>query len=57
MYSRSDPRYNSNTNSIRFSTESEEGFKPLADLFLDREGNKKIPLNIGEELTIRGLAH
>lgn len=31
--------------------------KPLADLFLDEEGNKKIPSNIGEYLTHKSLAH
>lgn len=33
-----------------------EELKPLADLFLDSEGKKVIPLNIAEHLTPRSLA-
>jgi hypothetical protein len=56
-YSRFDARYNSTTNSLRFSTKALEELKPLADMFLDEEGNKKIPSNIKEHLTHRSLAH
>jgi hypothetical protein len=33
-----------------------EELKPFADLFLDSEGKKVIPLNIAEHLTPRSLA-
>jgi hypothetical protein len=56
-YSRFDARYNSTTNSLRFSTKAIEELKPLAEMFLDEEGNKKIPSNIKEHLTHRSLAH
>lgn len=56
-YSHSDPRYNSVTTSIQLSTKASENLKELADMFLDEEGNKKVPANISEHLTVRGLAH
>lgn len=52
-----DARHGSINSSLRFSTKASEDLKPLADLFLDDEGNKRIHPNIGEELTIRSLAH
>ena len=39
-YERLDSRYDVVNNSIRFSTESSEIFKLLADLFLDENGKK-----------------
>ena len=56
-YLRNDPRYNSQTESLQFSTKASEEYVPLANLFLDSEGKKKIPSNIGEYLTHKGLAH
>jgi len=55
-YSREDFRYNSKTNSLYFRTQSLEVLRPLADQFLDNEGKKIIPTNIGELLTPRSLA-
>ena len=43
-YSREDVRYNSNTNSLYFRTQSLEILRPLADQFLDDKG-KKIYIN------------
>lgn len=54
-YARIDPRY-SKTESIRFSTKATPDLKPLADMFLDGEGKKKIPSNIRVDLTPRALA-
>ena len=56
-YVREDSRYGTINTSVRFSTKATEDFKPLADLFLDENGKKRIPLNIGDELTHKGLAH
>ena len=56
-YSRFDSRYNKVNESIHFTTGAMEELKPLADMFLDEEGNKKIPSNIGEYLTHKSLAH
>ena len=57
VYSRVDSRYSNKTNeSLYFRTESLEELKPLADMFLDSEGKKIVPLNIAENLTTRGLA-
>ena len=56
-YVREDTRYGSTNSSVRFSTKASEDYKPLADLFLDEEGKKIINPNIGDELTIKGLAH
>lgn len=55
-YTREDSRSGTTTNSLRFSTESREDLSPLADMFLDSEGKKKIPSNISEHLTMRSLA-
>ena len=56
-YSRIDQRYSKKINeSVYFRTDSLEELKTLADLFLDNDGKKIIPLNIAEYLTIRGLA-
>jgi hypothetical protein len=56
-YTREDARHGSINKSIRFSTKASEELKPLADLFLDDEGKKRIHPNIGEELTVKSLAH
>ena len=56
-YSRNDTRYNIKNSSLYFRTESLEEIKPLADLFLDDSGKKKIPLSIAEHLTEKGLAY
>ena len=55
-YSREDSRYNSKTQSLYFSTKSLEELKPFADLFLDKDNNKTIPVNIADYLTPRSLA-
>lgn len=56
-YTRTDPRYNIKNSSLYFRTESLEEIKPLADLFLDDSGKKKVPLNIAEHLTPESLAY
>ena len=56
VYQRSDSRYNTTTESLYFKTPSLKELKPLADMFLDEEGNKKIPSNIGELLSHKSLA-
>ena len=56
-YTRTDPRYNIKNSSLYFRTESLEEIKPLADLFLDDSGKKKVPLNISEHLTQESLAY
>jgi hypothetical protein len=55
-YSRKDQRYNSTNSSLYFRTKSVKELKPFADLFLDEQGKKIIPLNIADYLTPRGLA-
>nr|YP_009739405.1 LAGLIDADG homing endonuclease [Tricholoma terreum]QIC20249.1 LAGLIDADG homing endonuclease [Tricholoma terreum] len=55
-YSREDQRYNTTNKSLYFRTKSVEELKPFADLFLDSEGKKVIPLKIAEHLTPRSLA-
>lgn len=56
LYTRFDSRYNKSNESIHFTTKAMEELKPLADLFLDDSGNKKISPNIGEHLTHKSLA-
>lgn len=56
-YTRFDSRYNKSNESIHFTTKAMVELKPLADLFLDENGNKKISKNIGEHLTHKSLAH
>ena len=55
-YLRDDPRYKTTNRSLYFRTQSIEELKPMADLFLDREGKKIIPQNIADHLTARSLA-
>jgi hypothetical protein len=56
-YIRTDSRYLNKLNeSLYFRTKSLEVFKPLADMFLDNNGRKIIPLNIADHLTLRSLA-
>ena len=55
-YSREDSRYNSKNQSLYFRTKSLEELKPFADLFLDKDNNKTIPVNIADYLTPRSLA-
>jgi hypothetical protein len=55
-YNRTDPRYDSKTESLYFKTENLSELRPLADSFLNEEGKKIIPSNIGDLLTHRGLA-
>lgn len=55
-YSRKDSRYNVINQSVYFRTKSLEELKPLADLFLDLNNNKIIPVNIADYLTSRSLA-
>ena len=56
-YSRQDPRYAVTNSSLYFRSEATEELTPIADLFLDESGRKRIPQNIGEYLTQRGLAY
>lgn len=56
-YSRFDARFNNTTESLRLSTKALEELKPLADMFLDEEGKKRIPSDIKEHLNHRSLAH
>jgi len=55
-YSREDSRFNSINKSLYFRTQSLVELKPLSDLFLNEEGKKVIPSNIGDHLTDRSLA-
>jgi LAGLIDADG DNA endonuclease family len=56
-YARTDLRYSNRINeSLYFRTNSIEEFKPFADLFLNAEGKKVVPLNIADHLTPRSLA-
>jgi len=55
-YIREDNRFNNINKSLYFRTQSLEELKPLADLFLNEEGKKIIPSNIGDHLTDRSLA-
>ena len=52
-----DFRYCKIYESIHLTTKAMEILKPLAEMFLDEKGKKKIPFNIGEHLTYRSLAH
>ena len=56
LYSRFYPRRSSTTESVRFSSKAIPELKELADMFLDEDGKKKIPSNIGTELTPKALA-
>lgn len=56
-YTRSDARYNVNNSSLYFRTESLEEIKPLAEMFLDKSGKKRVPTNIAEHLTEKSLAY
>lgn len=55
-YNRSDSRYNTKNTSLYFRTKSLEELKPLADLFLDGDGRKRILPSISDHLTERSLA-
>ena len=55
-YTREDNRFNNINKSLYFRTQSLEELKPLADLFLNEEGKKIIPSNIGDHLTEKSLA-
>jgi hypothetical protein len=56
-YTRTDSRYLNKINeSLYFRSKSLEVFKPLANMFLDINGRKIIPLNIADHLTLRSLA-
>jgi hypothetical protein len=57
VYSRFDTRYDVTNKSLHLTTKALTELKPLADIFLDEEGKKKIPSNIGEYLTHKSLAH
>lgn len=56
-YTRFDPRYGKTHESLHLTTKAMEELKPLADLFLDEKGKKKIPSNISELLTHKSLAY
>jgi len=55
-YLREDLRYQTKNKSLYFRTQSLEELKPIADLFLNDEGKKVLPINIAEHLTPRSLA-
>jgi hypothetical protein len=55
-YVREDSRYKTMNKSLYFRTQSLESLKPMADLFLNAEGEKIIPNNIADHLTPRSLA-
>lgn len=55
-YIRQDSRHNSINKSLYFRTLSLEVLKPMADLFLNEDGKKRIPANIADYLTPRSLA-
>jgi hypothetical protein len=44
-------------NPLYFRTHSLEVLKPFADLFLNNEGNKIIPINISDYISHRSLAY
>jgi hypothetical protein len=56
VYTRTDSRYNKKNESLYFRTKSIEEFKPLADTFLNSEGEKIVPSNISDLLSPRSLA-
>ena len=56
LYTREDARYGKSNASLYFRTESLEELKPLADLFLDESGRKRILPSISDHLTERSLA-
>jgi len=57
FYQRSDIRYNGKINSSwHFKSNTVEELRPLADLFLDENGGKRVPTNISDLLTPRSLA-
>lgn len=56
-YTRTDSRYSNKINeSLYFRTKSLVELRPLADMFLDSNGQKIVPHNIAEHLTLQGLA-
>lgn len=58
IYRREDPRYPDRpTYSLHFRTVADEAFNLLAELFLDSNGNKVIPSNIGDYLDIVALSY
>ena len=56
-YTRNDSRYSTKNTSLYFRTQSLEELTPLADLFLDESGKKRIHPKISDHLTDRGLAY
>ena len=55
-YVREDSRYKTINKSLYFRSQSLESLKPMADLFLNAEGEKIIANNIADHLTLRSLA-
>ena len=55
-YTRNDSRYSTKNTSLYFRTQSLEELTPLADLFLDESGKKRIHPKISDHLTDRSLA-
>lgn len=55
-YDRQDSRYNKINQSLYFRTQSIEGLRPLADLFLNSNNKKIIPNNIKDYLSERSMA-
>ena len=56
-YTRNDERFQTINQSLYFRTESLEEIKPLAEMFLDESGKKRVPTNIAEHLTEKSLAY
>lgn len=57
QYDRNDPRYGTVNSSLYFRTVAHEELLELAGLFLDSSGDKVIPDNIAELLTLEALAY
>jgi len=57
LTTRFDKRYNKNYESLGFSLKSSESLFNFAELFLDKDNKKIVPLSIGELLTPRALAY
>lgn len=58
LHERSNMRYEGKiTKSWYFKSKTVKDFRPLADLFLDENGQKRVPSNISELLTSRSMAY
>jgi len=57
QYNREDQRYNKINSSLYFRTIADDCLNTLSLLFLDASGNKVVPGNISELLTLEALAY